>query len=236
MANKPGVKKTLTIREIDINDRPRERLQRRGAENVAAFELLAIVLGSGTLGEPVTETSKRLLHDFGDLKGLAETTYESLLKVRGIGPAKASKIRAIFELAERVNKIYANFEENQPIRNPEDVAAIVSKMLREKKKEHFWAILLDTRGRLIKAVEVSKGNLDSSIVHPREVFKEAFTSSAASVVFAHNHPSGIADPSEDDIKLTKRLAEVGDLMGIDVLDHIIIGGEKPYSLKRHGLF
>ena len=122
------------------------------------------------------------------------------------------------------------------VKTPDDIVGVVRGRLKGKKKEHFLAVLLDTRGRLIKVSEISVGSLDTSIVHPREAFKEAISASAASVIFVHNHPSGDPEASEDDIKLTKRLAEAGEIMGIDVLDHIIIGDKEHLSLKRKDLF
>lgn len=226
------MKKTFTIHDLPPAERPRERLQKFGADKLSAQELLAVILGRGVAGESVTVTVQRLLKQFVSLKGLAAASVEELCQVRGIGLAKAAQIKAAFELAAKLKEVGS-----QPVvKTPDDVVNVVGVRLRDKKKEHFLALMLDTRGRLMKTVEISVGSLDSSIVHPREVFKEAISASAASVIFVHNHPSGSTEASEDDIKLTKRLAEVGDLMGIEVLDHIIIGGKDHISLKRQGLF
>jgi DNA repair protein RadC len=180
-------------------------------------------------------TAQRLLSQFGSLKGIADASLEELSKVRGIGLAKAAQIRAAFELTNRLEG-YQESGKRETVKTPEDVIALVRSRLKGKKKEYFLALLLDTRNRLIRVAEISVGSLDSSIVHPREVFKEAVAASAASVIFAHNHPSGDPEASEDDLNLTKRLAEAGEIMGIDVLDHVIIGEEKYLSLKREGLF
>jgi len=155
--------------------------------------------------------------------------------VKGIGLAKAAQIKAAFELASRLEG-YSETDKKLLVKTPEDIVAVVRSRLKDKKKEYFLALLLDTRNQLIKAAEISIGSLDTSIVHPREVFKEAISASAASVIFVHNHPSGDPEVSEDDIKLTKRLAEVGEIVGIDVLDHIIIGDKEYLSLKSKGLF
>ena len=229
------VKKSFTIHDLPASERPRERLQKFGAEALSAQEILAVILGRGISGESVMVTAQRLLSQFGSLKGIAGASLEELAGVRGIGLAKAAQIRAVFELTSRIEE-YHDSEKREVVKTPEDVVAQVRSRLKSKKKEYFLALLLDTRNQLIRVAEVSVGSLDSSIVHPREVFKEAISASAASVIFAHNHPSGDPEASEDDISLTKRLAEAGEIMGIDVLDHVIIGDRNYLSLKREGMF
>jgi len=229
------MKKSFTIHDLPVSERPRERLQKFGISALSAQEILALILGRGVSGESVMVTAQRLLSRFGSLKGMADASVEELSQIKGIGIAKASQIKAAFEMANRLEG-YADVGDKPVVKTPDDVMGLVKGRLRGKKKEYFLALLLDTRGQLIKVSEISVGSLDTSIVHPREAFKEAISASAASVIFVHNHPSGDPEASEDDIKLTRRLAEVGEVVGIDVLDHIIIGDKKYLSLKGKGLF
>jgi len=228
------LKNSFTVHDLPLSERPRERLSKLGSEALSIQEILALILGRGIKGESVIVTAQKLLTKFGNLKNLAAASVEELTQIKGIGPAKATQIKATFELVKRL--------ENAPtevtrltIKSPEDVIKTARALLKGKKKEHFVVICLDTRNHLIKTNVVSIGSLDCSIVHPREVFKEAISSSAASVIFIHNHPSGDPTPSEDDIKITKRLIEAGDIVGIEVLDHIVICDSEHISMKAQNL-
>jgi DNA repair protein RadC len=226
-------KASFTVRDMPAYDRPRERLQRIGVENLSALEILAVILGRGIRGESVLVTAQRLLDKFVDFPGIAGASVEELSKVRGIGPAKACQIKAAFELANRWDSSKSSAA-GSIIKSPQDAYIELKARARGQKKEHFWAILLDTRNKVIKSVEISVGSLDSSIVHPRELFKEAISASASSIIAAHNHPSGNPEASQDDIKLSRRLKEAGELVGIELVDHIIIGDGRYISLKREG--
>jgi DNA repair protein RadC len=227
--------KSFTIRELPGPEKPRERLQSVGAENISAVELLAIIMGTGCRDGSVLKTSQRLLDAFQGVKGLAEASVEELCTVTGVKLAKACQIKAAFELAARRDRSNHDAPEHRKVKTPEDAYEELKEKSRGLKKEYFWEIFLDTRSQVIKTGEISVGSLDSSIVHPREVFKEAIAASAASIIAAHNHPSGNPEPSQDDIKLSRRLKEAGELVGIDLVDHIIIGDGKFISLKREGL-
>jgi DNA repair protein RadC len=229
------MKKSFTVHDLPAQDRPRERLQRFGIEALSTPEIIALILGRGTAGESVMVTAQRLLSERGDLKGIAAANVDELMQIRGIGLAKAAQLIAAFELARRADR---NVEIGVKVsaRNPEDIADFIKNTLKGKKKEHFIALLLDTRNRLKKVTEVSIGSLDTSIAHPREVFKEAIAASASSIIIAHNHPSGDCTPSSDDIELTKRLVKAGEIIDITVLDHIIVSDTGYLSLKAKGLF
>lgn len=229
------MKDSFTVHDLPLGERPRERLLKLGSEALSAQEILALILGRGIKGESVMVTSQKLLSRFGNLKGIANASIEELTQISGIGQAKAAQIKAAVELGKRLED--DAIETQKPmVKSPADVAALVRSQLKGKKKEHFLVLCLDTRNRIINCRPVSIGSLDTSIVHPREVFKEAVSSSAASVIFVHNHPSGDPEPSGEDIELTKRLAKAGEIIGIDVLDHIIVCDRSYLSLKARNLF
>ena len=220
--------KSFTIRDLPPSERPRERLQKFGAEALSAQELLALILGRGIAGESVMVTVQRLLSTFGNVKAISEASLEELSQVRGIGLAKATQIKATFELAKRSE---VEVGEKIFIKTAEDAVKLVKPKLKDKKKEYFLILSLDSRNNLIKISEISIGSLNANLVHPREVFKEAIQSLANSVILIHNHPSGDAIPSKDDIEITKQLMGAGEIIGISILDHIVIGNQDYKSMK-----
>ena len=229
------MKKSFTVHDLPPSERPRERLLKLGAEALSAQEVLALILGRGIRGESVTVIAQELLSRFGNLKNIAAASAEELTEIKGLGPAKAAQIKAAFELSKR-SEDSSDEKQKATVKSPEDAIKSVKNKLKGKKKEHFLVLSLDTRNHLINTHPISVGSLDTSIVHPREVFKEAISATAASVIFVHNHPSGDPTPSEDDIKLTKRLVEAGEILGIEVLDHIIVCDKDYLSMKARRLF
>ncbi|HDP69452.1 MAG TPA: JAB domain-containing protein [Actinobacteria bacterium] len=222
----------LTMKKLPPDIRPRERLLRYGANGLSDVELLAIILGTGTKKETVLQLSQRILSKFEALHNLSTVTFEELTEICGVGEAKASQILAAIEVGKRVNatanrKIFF-------ISCPNDVANLCMSEMRCFEKECFKALFLNTKNRVLKVIEISTGSLSSSIVHPRELFKFAVKCSAASVIVVHNHPSGDPAPSKEDICLTKRLKDAGKILGIDLLDHVIIGDGNYISLKESG--
>ena len=214
----------MKIKEIAKEQRPRERLKAGNVLNDA--ELLALLLGSGTKGESAIDIGNRLLSENG-LDKLNSLSIQELMKIKGIGLAKASKLIAAFELSKRVSsgKICEKI-----VKNPSDIASHYIEKLKDLKKEHFIAVFLDSKNKIIKDEIISIGTLNSSLVHPREVFKEAIKCSANSVILVHNHPSGSVEPSDEDYRVNKVLVETGNLVGIKVLDHLIVGEGKWNSL------
>lgn len=224
----------LTVLDLPVSQRPRERLVALGPEALSEQELLCCILGRGIAGESVLVTAQRLLKSFRSLQGIAEASVEQLSQVRGVGEAKAVQLKAAVELARRLARPEED-EAAEPLETAQAAAEVLQPLLADKKKEHFVALLLDSRHRLIRIGRIAVGSLSASLVHPRELFKEAIAASAAAVIVAHNHPSGDPDPSEHDLVLTKRLVQGGKLLGIEVLDHLIIGSGRWASLKGMGV-
>jgi DNA repair protein RadC len=221
----------VRILDMQKEERPRERLLKSGAASLADSELLAIILRTGTKQENVINLCQRLLSMY-NLKQLSQTNIARLTEIHGIKDSKAAQIAACFEIARRLE---AFSEDSKPkINSPEDVYRRIYPKMREQKKEMFIELCLDTKNQIIKEDTISVGSLNANVVHPREVFKIALAESAAHIIVAHNHPSGDPTPSREDIEITKKLAETGKIIGIDVLDHVIIGDGRHFSMKEAG--
>ncbi len=224
----------FTVRDMPKQERPRERLERLGPEALSAQELLAVVIGRGVSRRSVMDIAQELMRRFGSINALSQATIEELSKIKGIGIAKAAQLKAAFELAQRRDLEGDRIDVD--IKDPQAVVKVVRAGIKDKAKEHFKLVLLNTRNKVIGVSTISVGTLNASLVHPREVFREAVVRSAASVILAHNHPSDDLEPSEEDLKITRRLVEAGRIMGIEVLDHIIITRRDFVSLKGKGLW
>ena len=224
--------KSFTIHDLPKEERPRERLVKFGEQALSVQELLQLILGRGIAGESVVVTAQKLLSQFGSLQKLAEASIEELSSVKGIGLAKATQIKAVFEIGRRLSTQAAPYKSKE-LTDPEKVYRLIKSKLKDYHKEHFYIIVLNSRNWSV--AEVSVGSLNASIVHPREVFAEAIKNKAASVIFVHNHPSGDPEPSEGDLVVTKRLVEAGKILEIEVVDHIIITKDKFLSMKQKGI-
>lgn len=222
----------VTMKDVPRQDRPRERLAKLGASHVSNQELIAILLGTGTREESVQELAQRVLMHFEGISLLRDCTLEELVAIKGIGIVKAVVMLAAIELGKRMSQLKP--EERYRIRSPEDGAQFVMEEMRLLNQEHFVCLFLNTKNQVIHRQTVFIGSLNASIVHPREVFREAVKRSAASIICCHNHPSGDPSPSQEDIHVTKRLAECGKIIGIELLDHLVIGNHKFVSLKEKG--
>ena len=222
------------IKDLPEHERPRERLEAQGAEALSNAELLAILIKSGTPRETAIDLAHNLLARYGSLKALSNLSVKELSGTHGIGKAKACGIIAALELSRRIATHRDGLKPT--ITRPEDVVRLVSEEMSLLKKEVFRIALLNTRNELIKFVNVSEGTLTDSLLHPRETFREAIREAACSILLIHNHPSGDPTPSQCDLNITRELHEAGKLLGIEVLDHIIIGNNDFKSLKELGAF
>lgn len=218
----------MRIKDISLENRPRERLEKQGVKVLSDAELLAVILKTGSKEENVIDMANRLISKYGVTK-LSSCSLKELQEIKGIGKAKASQILALFEFNKRHNFAKQN---GKPIKSAKDVYDYCYPKLNGADKEHFMILHLDTRNRVIKDEIVSVGTLNSSLIHPREVFKSAIKESANAVILVHNHPSGDTEPSKEDMKITDILFKSGDLLSIKVLDHVIIGNNGYYSFSE----
>jgi len=218
----------VAMRDLPEAARPRERLWRDGPGALSETELLAIILRTGSKEGSALDLARYLLGAFGGLAGISQTALEELSVIKGMGPAKAAQVAAALELGRRVGE---GSVQRPAVNTPEDAARLVMGRMRRLDREEFRVILLDTKNRVIQVETVAVGALNTSGVQPREVFKNAIRRSAAAVILVHNHPSGDPTPSREDVALTQRLIQAGGLVGIEILDHLIIGDNRYVSLK-----
>src|SRR5690349_11676113 len=225
---------TLTIRELPRSERPRERLIDLGAQALSSAELLAILLGSGGLGRTALQVGQSVLAAAGgSLRRIAMQPVAALTSQTGIGVARAATVHAALELGRRMAA--ESREAGAPVRSPRDVVELFAARLEDLPVEEFHVAVLDSQHRLERDIMVTRGILNSSLVHPREVFREAIAERAAAIILVHNHPSGDPSPSPDDCKITEQLVEAGRLLGIPVNDHVIVGRGRYVSFSESGI-
>jgi DNA repair protein RadC len=235
--------KTFTVKDLPLTERPRERLEKYGADNMLDSELLAIILRTGFKGKTVMQLGQELMARYDTLEGLANASIAELKQTKGIGKAKAIELTACIEIARRIldgkRKEEDRINNSDTITSPDRVLQAIANDMRKKiddeTKEHFFVVSFNTRNKYLGLDKISTGSMTASVVHPRETFGAAIRRHAASIIIAHNHPSGEAEPSDEDLKITRRLIEAGKIVGIEVLDHIIITKNKHLSFKEKGL-
>lgn len=224
----------MGVKDLPLEDRPREKLTLRGPQNLSDAELLAILLRTGKKGKSVVSIANEMIKTNRNLAFLASKTLSDLMKVDGIGKDKAATLLAAFEISRRILSQSKWFNDRK-ITSPQDVAEIFIPLLRDELKEKFILVCLNSANKIITHEEISVGNLNSSVVHPREIFKAAIDHRSASIILLHNHPSGNPEPSNEDISITKKIVESGKILDIPVFDHIIIAGNSFTSFVERRL-
>ena len=229
---------TPLIRELPPAERPRERLLNKGADALRTAELLAILLRTGTSERPVLDLAEFLLGHFGSLEALSRASVGELARIKGIGQAKAIGLKAAFALAARVARTEA---ESRPVDTPEDVARLLGEEMRLLDHESVRVICLNTQHKVLAVEEVTRGTLNESLFHPREAFRPALARQAHAVILVHNHPSGNCRPSDADLAVTRQMKKAGEVLQVELLDHVILGAPRPddktgyFSFKNEGL-
>lgn len=222
----------MRIKDISKEDRPRERFLKQGPEALSTAELFAIILRTGSKEENVIEMSNRLISEYG-LDKLFECTLKELQKIKGIGPSKAMQILAISELGKRYNQLKQLNDKNQKrITCAKDVFNLFHERLKDEKQEYFYVLMLNNMNYIVEEKLISKGTLDKTLIHPREIFRYAIKNAVSKIILVHNHPDGDPTPSSNDIEITEELAKAGDMIGIKVMDHVIIGRNEKWSWKE----
>ncbi len=230
---KEEVRDYILIKDIPEDERPREKMLKQGSEYLSNAELLAILLRTGSQKQSAFTLAQKIIKEIKSLSNLHQMEIEQLMQIKGIGLAKAVQIKAALELGKRVAQ--ASGDDKYTIKSPQDAANYMMEEMRYLAQEHFYALLLNVKNQVLSKELISVGSINSSIVHPREVFKQAIIKNASSLIVLHNHPSGDPTPSREDIEVTKRLSETGKIIGIEILDHIVIGDLRFVSLKEKGL-
>lgn len=223
----------LTIRDLPAEERPRERLARYGVAALSTAELLAILLRTGGRGENVLQMAQRLLTACSGLAGLARAGFAELSAIKGIGPAKAAQLQAGLEIGRRL--LIAAPGERPQITSPADAAALLMMEMAYLEQEHLRLLLLDTKNRVLATPTIYKGNVNTTVVRIAELFREAIRHNSTGLIVVHNHPSGDPTPSPEDVQMTRQIVQAGQLLGVEVLDHVIIGNNRFISLKERGL-
>ena len=223
------------MREMPLEERPYEKCLRLGAESLSDVELLAVLLRTGTRGENALDLSRRILYHAGEsgILGIHQFNIERLKKIKGIGEVKAIQISCISELAKRLAK--ASYQDSVCFTEPKTIARYYMEDLRHEKQEHMKLLMLNSKAKLLGETTISKGTVNASLITPRELFIEALQKNAVSIILLHNHPSGDPTPSKEDMLTTKRILDAGALIGIELLDHIIIGNNCYMSFREEGL-
>ena len=221
------------IKEMPEAERPRERFMKYPVDTIQTHELIAIILRTGSKNESVLELSKKILYQYDNVKELSNASIDDLTKIRGIGQSKAIELKAAFELGVRASMDFHH--QKVKLISPESIYLYLKDHLEMKMQEHFIALYLNTKAELIKKETLFIGSLNSSLVHPREIFKHAVINSAATIIICHNHPSGDPTPSQNDIEVTKIIHKNGVMMDIQLMDHIIIGRNRYFSFKEKGI-
>ena len=222
----------LTMKHLPPDDRPVEKILHQGPSQLSDAELLAVIIRSGSREETALSLCQRLLSGQDGMAHLADQSLEELMQLQGIGPVKATQIKAALEIGLRISR--SRGQRGQTIKTPDDALILLDAEMRNLPREEMRLVLLDTRSRLIKMCCVSQGGLSAAVIYPRDLFREAVKANAASMILAHNHPSGDATPSQDDIETTQRIIDVGNMMGIRVVDHLILARGGSVSLKQQG--
>lgn len=222
------------VMDMPKNERPIEKLLYLGAESLTNSELLAVILRSGVKGENVISLSQKILSQIGGLDGILDVSYKDMVSIKGIKDIKASQILALSELVRRIGTLKSR-QDRISINSPKDVSEMLMREMTGINQEILKVIVLNIKNQVIKVKDTFKGSLNTSIVHPREIFSEAIKSGGANIIICHNHPSGDPTPSKEDINITLRIKESGSILGIQLMDHIIIGNNKFVSLKEKGI-